>query len=286
MYFSLKMVPVITQKIGEFVAPNPWNGNPREQWTTNVYAITSETFAANVKWASFNKQQKNPDGMATRRAKIQGKKMKYAHTVGFESSDGRTHMLPRKLLELWQAGQVPDERLPGLLMQFEPVLKRSDFRMYRRRMIFKVEGYLFLVFAAIALTVWVADKTLDVGHREARPTQADWLAEPMKEEAVWVQGQGVKHLGCFKLHAGTVQVPAGMHTYGTLGLVCGFKAQNETRLELEDVTDDQLRTMAPDSPLILRGVVLPPAQMGLSPKLMAGAGTAAAGAKPELRFCL
>jgi hypothetical protein len=272
MYFSLKMVPVQMQKVGEFVAPNPWTGNPREQWTTNVYGITSETFAANLKWANFNKQKKNPDDLATRRAKVQGRKMKYGQTVGFESPDGRIHMLPRKLLELWQTGQVPDQALPGMLHQFEPVLKKSDFRMYRRRLIFKVEAYLFLVFALIALAVVVADKTLDTGHRQTQPKQAAWLAQPMKGETVWVQGPGVKPTGCFKLHDGTVKVPDGLHTYGTLGLVCGFQAQNESRLMLTDVEEAEMRRMAPDSPLILRGVVMPPGQIGLSPKLMAALG--------------
>jgi hypothetical protein len=270
--FSLKMVPVPVQTLGEFIAPNPWTGNPRETWTLKVYALVSETFATSARWRFLDKERKQTEDLATRRARIQNNKLKMGQTIGFESADGRVHMLPRMLLQLWQAREVSDAALPALLKDFEPALKKSDFRMYRPRLIFKVEAILFLVFGFLALTLLAADKTLDTGHRQTQPKQAAWLEQPMHEQTVWVQGQGVQSLGCFRLRPGLVQPPARLNTYGTLGLICGFQAQNETRLALMDVQESELRTMAPKSVIVLRGVVLPPDRLGLSPQLMDALG--------------
>jgi hypothetical protein len=268
VFFSLKMVPVQVQTLNEFVAPNPWTGNPREKWTLNIYVLTSETFATAARWNYIKKEQKQTEDLATRRARVQDGKLRMGQTIGFESPDGRKHMLPRALVELWKAREVPDAALPELMKQFEPAVKKSDFRSYRPRMIFKVEAILLLVFGLIAMALVVADKTLDTGHRQTQPTQAAWLEQPMHEQTVWAQGQGVPSLGCFRLRSGLVKPPAGLNTYGTLGLVCGFKAGNETRLALMDVQETQLRTTAPHTDLILRGVVLPPDKLGLPAQLM------------------
>jgi hypothetical protein len=267
MNFSLKMIPVPVQSLGEFIAPNPWTGNPREKWTLNLYVLTSETFATAARWRAIEQERKHPEDAATRRAKVQNK-LKIGHTVGFESPDGRKHMLPRMLLQLWQAREVSDTALPELMNRFEPTVKKSDFRMYRPRLIFKVEAIMFLVFGLIALSVFVADKTLDTGHRQTQPTEAAWLAEPMHEQTVWVQGQAVPSEKCFTLRAGLVQTPAELHTYGTYQLICGFKAGNETRLALLDEQESKLRAVVPDTTIILRGVVLPPEKLGLPPHLM------------------
>jgi hypothetical protein len=272
VYFSLKMVPVPVQALGQFTAPNPWTGNARETWTLNLYVLTSETFATSVRWQYIQKEQKRTEDAATRRARVQNGKLKTGQTIGFESADGRKHMLPRALVELWQAGEVADAALPGLMKQLEPEMKKSDFRMYRPRLIFKVEAILFLVFGLLALAVFVADKTIDTAHRQTQPAQAAWLEQPMHEQTVWAQGQGVPSQGCFKLRDGLVQTPAGLNTYGTLGLICGFKAANETRLALLDAQEAELRKAVPNSEIILRGVVLPPDKLGLPPQLLNALG--------------
>jgi hypothetical protein len=266
--FSLKMVPVVVQPLSEFIAPNPWTGNPREKWTVNLYVLISESFATAARWKFIEKQRKQTGDPATRRAKVQNGKLKMGQTIGFESADGRMHMLPRTLVQLWQAGEVSDTALPDLMKKMEPEMKKSDFRMYRPRLIFKVEAILLLVFGLIALSVFVADKTLDTGHRQTQPSQAEWLAQPLREQTVWAQGQGVPSQGCFRLRAGVVKPPAGLNTYGTLGLICGFKAENETRLALMDVQETQLMTTVRNSSIILRGVVLPPDRLGLPPQLL------------------
>jgi hypothetical protein len=270
--FSLKMVPVPVHSLGEFIAPNPWTGNPREKWTVNLYLLTSETFATSVRWRFIKKERKRTDDPSTRRAKVQDGKLKMGQTIGFESEDGRKHMLPRMLMQLWQAREVPDTALPELMKQLEPTAKKSDFRMYRPRLIFKVEAILFLIFGLLTLTVFVADKAFDTGHRQVQPTQAAWLEQPMREQTVWAQGQGVQSLGCLRLRNGLVKTPPGLNTYGSLGLICGFRAENETRLALMDIRESELRTAAPNTAIILRGVVLPPGKLGLPSELLNALG--------------
>jgi hypothetical protein len=264
-YASLKMVPVRAQDLGEFFAPNPWTGNPREKWSINVYTLTSETYATNARWNFINKEKKNPTDLATRRQKVQSRKLGMSSAIGIESPDGRVHMLPRVLIELWQAREVQDETLPTLLRDFEPSLKRSDFKMKRLRMIFKVESYLFLAFSILALTGFLILHGLGSSpHAQIRPSQSAWLSEPMTEHSIWAQGQGVPAEHCFRLRTGLVHAPAGLNTYGDLNMLCSFKAQNESRLMLMEAYGGNT---VPSS-LILRGVVLPPAQFGLSPQLM------------------
>src|SRR5579871_5105406 len=130
--FSLKWVPVRAQDLGEFLAPNPWNGLPQEKWSINVYILTSESFATTARWNQINREQKNKDDLATKRQKIK-KKLGFGKTLGIESPDGRTHMFPT------------------LIKNFEPTLKRSDFRMKRLRMLFVAESYVFLSFGILFL---------------------------------------------------------------------------------------------------------------------------------------
>jgi hypothetical protein len=100
-----------------------------------------------------------------------------------------------------------------------------------------------------------------------QPKESEWLAAPMKEQTVWVQGQEVPSLGCFRLKPGVVQVPDGLHTYGQLGLLCGFQAQNETRLAVIDLDEAEIMHQR-NAGIVLRGVVLPSAKMGLTPHMM------------------
>lgn len=263
---SLKWVPVRAQELGEFLAPNPWNGAPQEKWSINVYILTSESFATSARWNLINKEQKNKDDLATKRQKVK-KKLGFGKTLGIESPDGRTHMLPRVLIELWQAGEVQDAQLPTLLKSFEPNLKRSDFKMKRLRMIFVGESYMFLAFGILALAGFLLIQALNhspSGHQQIRPAEDAWLSAPMTEHAIWVQGPGVTAQHCFHLRDGLTRTPEGLNTYGKLNALCSFKAQNESRLMLMEAPP----TNPVGSTLILRGVVLPPSQFGLSPQLM------------------
>ena len=263
---SLKWIPVRAQDLGEFIAPNPWNGVPNEKWSINVYILTSESFATTARWNLIKQEQKSKDDLATKRQKAK-KKLSFAKTIGIESPDGRTHMLPRMLIDLWQAGEVQDTQLPTLLKDFETPLKRSDFRMKRLRMLFVGESYMFLCFGILALLGFLTIQALThspSGHAQIRPTQSAWLSEPMTEHAIWAQGQGVTAEHCFHLREGVVHTPAGLNTYGKLDALCSFKAQNESRLMLMEAPE---RNPA-GSTLVLRGVVLPPSQFGLSPQLM------------------
>jgi len=268
MYVSLKMVPVRVESVGQFAAPNPWNGNSAEQWTVNVYDLVSETFATSVKWAHMRKERGRTVDPASRLA-LQNRKPKMRQTIGFESADGRQHMLPRVLDELWRSEQVPDETLPGLLKQFEPQLKRPDFKMSRRRLIFKVEAILCLIMGIACLTLWLLNRVgVNSAHRQVKPDQAGWLTRPMSEQSIWVNGDGVKLDAYVRLRSGAVQPPPGLRTYGTLNLLGWFKAQHETRLALMDDGEAQLRSSVPDSKLVLRGVVLPASQLGVTPRML------------------
>jgi hypothetical protein len=268
MYVSLKIVPVRGEIAGQFTAPNPWNGNSAEHWTVNVYDLVSETFATTVKWAHMRKQPTHTVDPASRLA-LQNRKPKMRQTIGFESADGRQHMLPRVLDDLWRSGEVPDQTLPALLKQFEPKLKRTDFKMSRRRLIFKVEAIMCLMMGIACLTLWLINRVgVNSAHRQAKPDQAVWLTHPMSEQSIWVNGDGVKLDAYVRLRSGAVQPPPGLRTYGTLSLLGWFKAENETRLALMDDSESQLRSSVPDSKLILRGVVLSASKLGVTPRML------------------
>lgn len=284
---SLKWVPVRIQDLGEFLAPNPWNGTAREKWSINLYTLTSESFATTARWNFINKEQKNKDDLATRRQKLQRKKLGIGKALGIESPDGRIHMLPRVLNDLWQAREVADERLPTLLKEFEPTLKRSDFKMKRLRMIFTVEAWMFLAFSLLALIGFVAIKAVTYApsaHAQIRPAEDAWLAQPMTEHAIWVQGPGVPAQRCFHLRDGLIQTPSGLTTYGKLDTLCSFQAKNETRLALMEAESWRAKQGMAGTTIILRGAILPPGQLGLSPQLMSGLAQKIPGLNTNLIF--
>jgi hypothetical protein len=269
MYLSLKMVPVRCETLGQFTAPNPWDGNRGDKWTVNLYELISETYAPSLKWKQIRREQKQTADPASRRSALQDGKLKMRQTIGFESADGRQHLLPRMLVDLWQAREVADEALPALMKQFESKLKRSDFKMTRLRLIFKVEAIMFLIFGIAALTVFGVNRlAINSAHRQVELSQAEWLARPMSERAISAKGAGVHLDASVRLRSGVVQAPPGLDTYGNLNVMGWFEASNETRLALMGEREVRLRTGAADAKLVLRGVVLPASELGLPPQLL------------------
>jgi len=100
-------VPVRLETLGQFTASNPWNGNPAEKWTISLYALISESYAPSRKWKQMRKEQAETADAATPRRAVQDRKLKMGQTIGFESSDGRQHMLPRMLNDLWHSETSP-----------------------------------------------------------------------------------------------------------------------------------------------------------------------------------
>ena len=269
MYYSLKTVPVRLETLGQFTASNPWNGNPAETWTLGLYALISESYAPSLKWKQMRKEQAETADAASRRRAVQDRKLKMGQTIGFESSDGRQHMLPRMLNDLWHSGDVPDQAMPALLKQFEPKLKRSDFKMNLKRLIFKGEAIMLLIFGLTALTVWLINRMPANSTRtQVEMDQVSWLGRPMSEHAIWAKGEGVTLDDYVGLRNGVVQPPHELTTWGPLNLLGWFKSQNETRLALMDVSQSQLRLHAPVPKFVLRGVVLPAAKLGMPQQLL------------------
>jgi hypothetical protein len=264
MYYSLKTVPVRLETLGQFTAANPWNGNPAENWTLGLYVLISESYAPSLKWKQMRNEQAQTVDPATRRRAVQDRKLKMSQTIGFESSDGRQHMLPRILNDLWQSGEVPDQAVPALLKQLEPKLKKSDFKMNLKRFIFKGEAIMLLIFGLTALTVWLINRMPTNSTRtQVEMAQVSWLGRPMSEHAIWAKGDGVTLDDYVGLGKGAVHPPQELTTWGPLNLLGWFKAQNETRLVLMDVSQSQLRLHAPVPKFVLRGVVLPATKLGM-----------------------
>jgi hypothetical protein len=97
--------------VGRFTAPNPWNQGARTEWTLNVYFILNEAF-----------------GTPETASRLKPNRLYRPEVIGICSeSDGRYHLLPRSLSNLWKKNQVPNERLPELLKAIEPKLRDGDF---------------------------------------------------------------------------------------------------------------------------------------------------------------
>src|SRR5262249_17701725 len=53
-------------------------------------------------------------------------------------------------------GTVPDAVLPALLKQFEPTLKRSDFKPNRRRFVINAEALLLMIYGLLCVSFGLA----------------------------------------------------------------------------------------------------------------------------------
>ena len=67
-------------------------------------------------------------------------------------------------------------------------------------------------------------------------------------------------------------------------MLCSFKAQNETRMALMEAEQWRAKQGMAGTTIILRGAVMPPSQLGLSPELMSGLAQKIPGLNTNLLF--
>lgn len=250
MYINLNTVPKRVRTINRFSAPNPWNNGQPEEWSTEAYLMVNadyaERFVAPV----------DPDSRKT-------KWLYGAERLGIRSeSDGRYHMLPESLAELWKTQRVPVEALPRLLREIEPQLRRTDFNpILGHNKAFIALAIPFLITLGIIVIAFYALSTGGPSYaelQELKTTNEAWFARPMRE-GEFVYGDGAITL------AGAIDVPFAVNDPGgtfssdpsgkrTLGW---FRAGREHRLVLMG------SSYTPNSSYLLYGVTYSPQTLGI-----------------------
>jgi hypothetical protein len=110
----------ILARTGEsFVAPDPWNGGKRAEFTIEFYKIVHE--------------------YAGRENAAHLEKLHGADHFGIRSNaGGQFHQLPDSLSDLWRTKRVAKESLPRLLHELQPSLRNYDYsRILHHR---RIEG--------------------------------------------------------------------------------------------------------------------------------------------------
>lgn len=269
-FYSFEMIPVRIRSVGHFTASNPWNGGAPAEWSIETYRMVQERYAGLV--------AKNPVGRAANLVAPKGE------AFGIRSeADGRYHILPPVLAQLWQENQVDATQLPRLLRAIEPELKRGDYPPFSDATAGrKLQKWLFSILLGLGvvmlgLYVFVVPPA---SHSYRNITLQDWLSRPVKNvEALSVDGT-------VRLE-GILGVPSPVHTpggvsdngYSVDSVVGWFKAPEGHRLVLIP------NVFKGDNPLRLSGTVLKTSSIGLPPALLQRIASAVPDIRTDYIFC-
>ena len=126
----IPLTPARVRTEASFTAEDPWNQNYRTAFTIEAYML-----------------------MFPGTAPAPGTKPLAGYLYGIRSElDGREHMLPEALSELWRTNQITAEALPRLLKQMQPKLKAWDYRpILRNKMLTVLQYIVSILFLLIAL---------------------------------------------------------------------------------------------------------------------------------------
>jgi len=134
MYLEVSYVPFSIGTVRQFTAANPWNNGRPTTWNIEEFVIANPRFV-------------NP-------AKVKPGLLAPARTGIVSQPDGRYHLLPRALWELWTTGQIPDEKLPEALRGIEASLTDDDFDTPLNGL-FRFYAYFFGLIAAPLLAFYL-----------------------------------------------------------------------------------------------------------------------------------
>lgn len=251
MYINLNTVPKRVRTVKNFAAPNPWQNNQAERWSVEAYVMVNSDHAEH--FVPPTKPNRWLHG---------------AEVHGIRSdSDGRNHLLPASLDELWKTKQVPDEALPRLLHAVEPQLKRRDFRPQGGVKAMIVFSAIFFLIAC-ALMGFVLFGLSDNDYasiQELKTTNEEWFARPMRE-GEFVNGDDAITLEGSVPVPGAVTVPSDVRgEFPSTGYSLGWfraGASGERRLLLTNSPD------ARNSAMLLYGTTYSPRTLGLPDSLM------------------
>jgi hypothetical protein len=104
----LMFKPARLRTVGSFTAEDPWNQNRRSSFTLEAYMLAPKGFTPKADTKIFG-------GIPL---------------YGIRSEvDGVERMLPESLTYLCRNNRVPAEKLPWLLKEMGPMLRKTDFRL-------------------------------------------------------------------------------------------------------------------------------------------------------------
>ncbi len=248
---NLNQLPVRVRTLSRFRAAHPWFDNQPTEWTLDVYKMVPEYVAARAAPVA-----ESPAGDLT--------PLDY---LGIRAElDGRYHILPGSLADLWKTKEITTEDLPRLLRAVEPRLEQSDFSpiLNTKSYLWFAAGFpIFLLILALIIAGGIfttADKTpSDEAQQRQKTTNAAWFAAPMREGQFVFGDDSVVTEGVFKLTS-PVKFPDGVQSFASSGDVLSWfrAAGSERRLMLLDE-----RTAAMPSSYLLYGTTFSPATLGI-----------------------
>lgn len=185
LHMRLNTQPVRVRTADRFFAPNPWDAhNPTlpAEWSVEVYAIVNvdlvHQFVSNLGRKAHAGSAKTKNS----RTNLAG-----MQTLGIRSdADGRYHLLPQALAEMWQRGEVESAQLPHLLRSVEQNLTKRDFLVTRTNTALKFL-LAFFILGALGMVAAYLFLEAPTNHTFRNQTAAEWLAQPMnQEQAIYV----------------------------------------------------------------------------------------------------
>ncbi len=165
-----------------FSSLDPWEGAPLANWNLELYLFANNTTALQAMRAraDMDRWLNQPPGPGHRRLRMR-EVLALRHT-----RDDQPRFLPRALANLWLDGVCPTDRLPWLLCDAEPALKKSDFQFagVLKRMASYLGGIYGVVFAVLlGVYIFVVPPQ---AHRFRNVERDVFISEPQHEQAVFM----------------------------------------------------------------------------------------------------
>ena len=108
------LIPYRLRTLAAFAAPDPWRGSHPEEWTLETCMLLPPHRAP-------------PYGGRPRPAPPPGA-LRSGEVLAVRSeTDGRRHVLPQSLQQLWLGKRLANEDLPWLVHEIEPMTNRLDY---------------------------------------------------------------------------------------------------------------------------------------------------------------
>lgn len=220
--------PLWVSTLEHFSSLDPWSGVALADWNLELFLVVNNVSGLQGMRVRVDRDRSTnqPPGPGKRRLR-----MREALALRHGPNDA-PRFLPRALANLWLDGACPADRLPWLLRDMEPRLKKSDFQfagvlMRTASYLSGIYGILFAVLLGVYIFV-VPPKS----HRFRDVERDVFISEPQREQAVFIiRDRLILIHDPVPWPSGMVRVPAGIRVTDKRPYEIGwYKASSGRRL--------------------------------------------------------
>jgi len=172
--------PLQVSTLERFSSLDPWGDTPLADWNLELYIVTNHVAALTGARdrVDLDRWLNQPPGPGKRR-------LRWSESVALRHGpNDEPHFLPRALAKLWLDGVCPTDRLPWLLHDIGPTLKKSDFQFAGVLILFGsfLSGFYGILFAVLlSIYIFVAAPN---SHRHRSIEPDVFTSEPQREQTV------------------------------------------------------------------------------------------------------